>query len=1224
MPADHKNLTSQQQHAKVHTSEKKFHSFNLFSKTKFRPLVKAKIRNRDVTLFFDTGSPVNIISHKTYSDLFSICKINETDVSLQGIGDGNLNIMGETIIPLSIGKNKISESFIVIEETNLDSTLLIGFETMKRRNISICPGFELIELNGETFPLLQENPDEIENHTIDKVMIKKAVANNLMSKLLTPDDIVIEKASQQVISLYVNKRNMFRKTILILPETIKVHGLSITAAITQVQEDNLVFVEIQNDLNKEIKLLKNTVIVEAEIYTAKVRTVMPQFTDAEHYKQALISAVSNVEISKEKKEAFEKSLENIPDEQARIGLKKILLEFQDVFSGKNEPLGHTNVLKHKIKLEEGVKPIYVPAYRLPHKFNDEIKKTCEEMLHQGIIEESDSPYNFPLLVVPKKDNTWRIVVDFRRLNEKTIPDRYPVPVIDDILSQLGSHKWFTALDLLQGFLQIELDEESRDLCSFSTPQNHFRYKRLPFGLRSSPITFARLMNKVFGDLIGKILFVYIDDIIIFSDTIEEHLQRIRMVLQRLREVNLKVKISKCNFFSKEVTYLGHTLSGKGIKVVQNKVESIEKFPVPKNTKGILQFLGVTGYYRRYIHNYSIIASPLTDLLKKDVPFVWSDEQQNAFDTLKKKLIHAPVLVFPDYNKTFYIATDASNVGIGAVLLQKYGNKFHPIAYYSRKLKKKGPDETKYATIEKEALGVVNGLMHFKYIVFGYPVEVLTDHKPLLEFFNNYHTSPKRTRWFLTIQDFSAKISYIDGKSNIIADTLSRNPPDVGDVMCVNTRVNSNVEQKSSPTVSVPQALEYDLTLDELSKSQSDDENLQKIIQTLNGPKDNSDYKKVYEQQNYRLINGLLCKIRRNTRQSDDTNPKQTIFVPKNLKEKVLKFYHGHELNSHPGVPNLFLKVKDKFFWKNMFKDVRKFVKNCHLCRQHKGKTAKCDELLSYPIPSQPFERVHMDLLTNFNETNRSNKHILVICDALTRYVELVPLKNKTGKEVALAFYNNFICKFAVPRMIVTDNGTEFQNIFLDTLSKQLNFKKVNILPYRPEGNGLVERANRKVLDALRFSVGGAEPNWDLALPGAAFTINTTHHRAINMSPFEALYGFRASNPFDLALTSVSPNAQGLGDVLRNAKTRFLKLRDSLQRYEVAMAKSVKPDPKLAKFKPGDTVYVRKKVMKNLNYKLDSKFDGPFKVIELLPCNKFRVGDEYNSRICHSTALQLCN
>ena len=368
-----------------------------------------------------------------------------------------------------------------------------------------------------------------------------------------------------------------------------------------------------------------------------------------------------------------------------------------------------------------------------------------------MIKESLSPYNSPLLLVPKKDGSWRLVIDYRQLNKQTVPDRLPMPHFEEALTHLSGAKISSSLDLLSGYYQVPLAEGSKPLTAFSSHSRHWQFECMPFGLTNAPVTFTRLMKHILGAMAN--VFVYLDDICIFSPTIAEHFRVLSEVLQRLEAAGLRLKLSKCQFLKSELHFLGHVIGPDGVKMQSSKVEAIRNYPTPVNPKGVKRFLGIIGYYRPFIRNFSTIASPLTHLLKKDVRFQWTSVEESAFQDLKACLLKAPILIYPDFSKPFYIACDASNVGLGAVLLQKGNGRLLPVAYASRTLNQV---ERRYSVTERESLAVVYALKKFRYLVLSFQVMVITDHKPILDLFRKraFTSNAKFHRYFLSILEYS--------------------------------------------------------------------------------------------------------------------------------------------------------------------------------------------------------------------------------------------------------------------------------------------------------------------------------------------------------------------------------------------------------------------------------------------------------------------------------------
>lgn len=462
------------------------------------------------------------------------------------------------------------------------------------------------------------------------------------------------------------------------------------------------------------------------------------------------------------------------DEMRHIGT--LLEKHSDLFHLPDEELSYTNAIAHKINTRDEL-PIHVKQYRFPPVHKEEISRQIKDMLNQNIIAESESPYNSPLWIVPKKPDSqgnkrWRLVIDFRALNEKTLGDAYPLPNITDILDQLGSAKYFSIFDLASGFHQIPMSNEDSQKTAFSTPHGHYEYKRMPFGLKNAPATFQRLMDRVLSGLQGIELFVYLDDIVIYASSLSEHASKFNKLAERLRRAHLKLQPDKCEFLRKEVTYLGHVISETGVKPDKKKLEAVKEFPRPRTVKNIKQFLGLAGYYRRFINNFSQTAKPLTTLLKKGKSFEWGEPQEEAFIKLRDSLCEEPILIHPDFNEPFILTTDASNYAIGGILSQGEIGKDKPIAYASRLLNNA---EQNYATIEKESLAIIYCMNHFRPYLYGKQFTIVTDHKPLQWLHSVKDPTSRLIRWRLKLAEYDYKVIYKAGKTNCNADALSRNP-----------------------------------------------------------------------------------------------------------------------------------------------------------------------------------------------------------------------------------------------------------------------------------------------------------------------------------------------------------------------------------------------------------------------------------------------------------------
>lgn len=485
---------------------------------------------------------------------------------------------------------------------------------------------------------------------------------------------------------------------------------------------------------------------------------------------------NNQQTSKRTDEVISSLRTNHLNQEEKYALTELCAQYSDIFHLPDDQLTFTSALDHQIKTNNDI-PVHTKSYRFPECHKKEVETQIGKMLDQNIITPSSSPWSSPIWIVPKKIDSqgqrkWRIVIDYRKLNDITVGETYPIPQISEILDQLGNSKYFTTLDLTSGFHQILISAEDAPKTAFSVPQGHYQFNRMPFGLKNAPSTFQKLMNNCLSGLQGTRCFVYLDDIVIYSHDLTSQINNLKAVFDRIRNFNLKLQPEKCEFLRKEVAYLGHVISENGVQPNPEKTKAVSEFPIPQSPKDIKSFLGLVSYYRRFIPDFAKLAKPLTCLLKKDVLFKWQNEQQLAFESLKNKLVSAPILAYPDFSQTFLLTCDASNYAISAILSQGTIGQDRPIAYASRTLNKA---ECNYSTTEKECLAVIFGTKVFRPYLYGRRFTVLTDHKPLEWLFKCKDPGSRLIRWRLKLEEFEYDIKYKKGKINTNADALSRFP-----------------------------------------------------------------------------------------------------------------------------------------------------------------------------------------------------------------------------------------------------------------------------------------------------------------------------------------------------------------------------------------------------------------------------------------------------------------
>ena len=895
-------------------------------------------------------------------------------------------------------------------------------------------------------------------------------------------------------------------------------------------------------------------------------------------------------------EKLEQEIGHVQFPQGQTKLMALLRKYRNVLAVQGDTLGRTEVVKHKIILEENAQPFFIPNYRLPISQRATVEEMIKDMKREGIVRPSKSPYNSPLLLVPKKDGSWRMVIDYRKLNKQTVPDRFPMPVINDVLAQLGGAKIFSSLDLMSGYWQIPLEEESKHLTAFSSHQEHLEFNVLPFGLTNAPLAFMRAMMQVLGDI--KNVLIYIDDIIVFNNDLDSHLQTLKEVLERLQYAGLKLKVKKCQFLSRELEYLGHKLNKDGLHMQEGKVKAIVEYPAPTTIKALRRFLGMIGYYRPFIQNFAKIAYPLTNLLKSETTFEWKEEQKEAFEKLKNCLTRDPILVYPDFKKDFYLACDASNTGLGAVLLQKDKTRMRAVSYASRVL---NSTEQRYSTTEKECLGVVWGLKKFRHLILGYKVHILTDHKPLLDLFRkrDFINNQKFNRWFLSVLEYGPEFKYIPGQYNTLADGLSR--------------AFEDEERDQIQTLECFTCQVVDLDMDIVRQEQKKDPDIRQIMGDILLDENS--------RPDYRIIDDTVYK------KPNCVDKAARLYIPTTLIPEILKLVHDHKTAGHPGEGKTMKNVTRNYYWPNCRKNVEEYVKKCDICQKHKGNVNVSAPLERYPTELTPFQVVAMDFLGPLPTTIRENKYLLVFIDHLTRYVEIIPVKNRLASTVAEALKHRIIARHSCPQVLISDNAQEFTSELLQKLCDFYDIKKVEITPWKPSSNGAVERANGRIKTVLRTVITPDTVDCDVYIDNVQMVLNNTVNSTVGESPHFLLYGYEKRLPLSL-LDDAKPPAKcyNYDDYITNRIFNYYhvvrKTRDLLKKGQATYDRYYKSSPK-KNIVEGTKVYVLNMTKQGPNVKVSPKFEGPFRVMSALKNNKFKLIDkECNERIAHYNNLKV--
>lgn len=787
-------------------------------------------------------------------------------------------------------------------------------------------------------------------------------------------------------------------------------------------------------------------------------------------------------------------------------LLSLLKDFWSLFDGH---LGHTSMAEHVINTGDA-KPVHLPPYRTSPAKKQIIEEQIQLMLEQNIIEPSSSPWAAPVVIVKKPCGTPRFCVDYRGLNNLTLKDSYPLPRVDESLDFLSKGRYLTTLDLSRGYWQVSVDEHSRPKTAFVSHCGLFQFKVLPFGLCNAPATFQRVMNNVLAGLIYKCCAVYIDDIVIASPTFEQHLMDIKEVLSRLASAGLSLKLSKCQFCLNELVFLGYRVTPDGVSPDPKKVEAVTEFKTPKDVKQVRGFLGLTGYYRRFIPNYAQKAEPLFKLTRKETPFDWDDDCQIAMDFLKSCLTSEPILCFPDFTRPFFIHTDACDLGLGAALMQKDDmGRDVAVAFASRTLHK---SERPYSTPEKECLGVIWAMEHFRPYVEGLHVTIYTDHNSLKWLMSRPNPSGRLARWSLRLQDFDFTIVHKPGVRNSVPDALSRNPlthsVDPIDILPPHA-VICGLDLRSLSSVMVTDK-------EQLRQMQKDDPVIGNLLQSLEEGDTNEEHV-VHDGLLYFKDHKAACTLH--------PMKQLKLFVPTLMRHTVLQYYHDHPTAGHLGVTKTLARLRQRFFWPKMAADIKKYVVSCHVCQFTKPSQRKPAGLMIPIEPTKPWEYTGVDFVGPLPRTQNGNEYLIVFVDYFSKWVEVSAVRSATAQVAASKFLSEIYARHGAPVFLISDRGTPFVSNLFEHVVAALGTEHRLTTAYHPQTNA-TERVNRTLKTAIRAYVGDKHTSWDKYLPQICFALRTAHHESTGLSPAMMLYGRELETPLDLL---TQPNSAGVDD-----------------------------------------------------------------------------------------------
>ena len=1209
------------------------------------PVIELCVQNSLCKAMIDTGSTVSLVSFDSLRTLkVKVNSLNSTKIQINCFNEVPIKVMGSVNLEIMFNDESFFHDFVVVPTEYMSTTFLIGFDLLSRRSFSWKDN--VLRWNNQDYHVKKSKLLSVQNikaviKKVECVVLRKPVRLKCGNIKYYRVQVVPNRTFIVHSSLFkhCSRAQLLGKLFLLQSNNdgileIPIYSESGTYLRVGTKLANIELIDEQDIQNLDIygnptwcvqnfieSMEETSCIYLCSTHNFLLNDLNPDFSSRVVETHLLDCFLCNpltyhvntiqTHITNEMVPHMDNPSQNIPSREDKLldlfqgldlkhlgsgeieKLKQVIVQNSDLFVLGDKDMGLINLPDNHINMVDNV-PVRMPLYRHPEKAKEIISEMIGNMLEKDIIEESYAVYLSPIVLISKPDGKKRMCIDYRGVNKHIKLDIHPLPRLDELVEEVAGNRYYCTLDLKDAYYQCRLDEGSRDITTFSDGKNLYRFKRLPFGLSVAPAIFTRVMQEVLKPLI-RLGWCrnYLDDVIIFAQDFETLIARLNLTFKRMSEMGLKLNVTKCSFAQKKIKFLGHYVSEQGVEVNPEYILAIKKMNPPKSTKEVRQFVGMCSFYRKYIRDFSKIASPLTALQSKKVPFKWDSDCQQSFEELKIKLCATPVLAKADLTKDFEIHTDASNNHVGAVLMQMEIDGLKPIGYFSKKLNK---CEKKYSVTDKEALAIIKACRFFHHYLWGKFFKIITDHQPLTSIFKKRTHSPRMSRYMLEMRDYNFQIVYKRGRINKVPDALSR---------------PSKQEVKVRTVVCNDIAMRFPgLTTEAIRKEQRKDDKWKKVIEYCEGgqiPKKTPGNRSL---SGFELREGILY-----LRREEFKRLTFCLVIPDSLKAVACNIAHN---DSHLGQHKSVRRAQQYFYWPRLWQDVVDFVKSCKTCQQFKREGALVHKWCELPPVNEKGIRVAIDLI-DLVHSSSGYRYCLTVIDHFSRFLRAYPLRNKNSCNVVKALKQD-LSIFGIPQIALSDHGSEFTSQEFRNYCKQVGIQQALCLPYHPRGNSVLERAHRTLKSVLSM-LSKEHPNrWPLHLPEAIRILNESVHTSLGTSPFFVQFGY---HPKRMVGTLLLPEEKE-GDYSSQGTELRKLIRETIKKQTDYYRDRANVSRNNSRLEVNNLVWVYvEDPIPGTAVKLNRKWKGPYKIVKVIGDGRaYELENCFNGSLVQRAAEKL--